>query len=51
MRVRYGVMKIQRFIIDYWWNSRNTKTYLFNPSDSSVVPKILFDRNYQDRLQ
>ncbi|MGB5359225.1 MAG: S9 family peptidase, partial [Eudoraea sp.] len=36
-------------IIDYWWNSRNTKTYLFNPSDSSVVPKILFDRNYQDR--
>lgn len=36
-------------IIDYWWNSRNTKTYLFNPSDSSVEPKILFDRNYQDR--
>ncbi|MEP0134574.1 MAG: prolyl oligopeptidase family serine peptidase [Eudoraea sp.] len=36
-------------IYDYWWNTRNTKTYLFNPSDSSVEPKILFDRNYQDR--
>lgn len=36
-------------IIDYWWNTRNTKTYLFNPSDSSIEPKILFDRNYQDR--
>ena len=36
-------------IIDYWWNTRNTKTYLYNPSDSSVEPKILFDRNYQDR--
>ena len=36
-------------IYDYWWNTRNTKTYLFNPSDSSVEPKILFDRNYQDK--
>ena len=34
---------------DYWWNNRNTKTYLFNPSDSSKAPKIIFDRNYQDR--
>ena len=36
-------------IIDDWWNTRNTKTYLFNPSDSSIEPKILYDRNYQDR--
>ena len=36
-------------IIDDWWNTRNTKTYLINPSDSSIEPKILFDRNYQDR--
>ena len=36
-------------IIDEWWNTRNTKTYLFNPSDSSIEPEILFDRNYQDR--
>ncbi len=33
---------------DYWWNNRNTKTYLFNPSDASQEPKILYDRNYQD---
>ena len=33
---------------DYWWNTRNTKTYVFDPSDSSVEPKIIFDRNYQD---
>lgn len=34
---------------DRWWNTRNTKTYLFNPSDATVKPEILFDRNYQDR--
>jgi dipeptidyl aminopeptidase/acylaminoacyl peptidase len=34
---------------DRWWNDRNTKTYVFNPSDASQVPVILFDRNYQDR--
>ena len=34
---------------DRWWNTRNSKTYLFNPSDSNVKPEILFDLNYQDR--
>jgi dipeptidyl aminopeptidase/acylaminoacyl peptidase len=34
---------------DQWWNTRNTKTYLFNPSDASVPPVILYDRNSQDR--
>jgi len=33
---------------DYWWNTRNTKTYIFDPSDPSKEPKILADRNYQD---
>ncbi len=33
---------------DYWWNTRNLKTYVIDPSDSSKKPKILFDRNYQD---
>ncbi|MEM7108959.1 MAG: prolyl oligopeptidase family serine peptidase [Bacteroidota bacterium] len=33
---------------DYWWNTRNTKMYLFDPSDASKEPKILADRNYQD---
>lgn len=34
---------------DYWWNTRNTKTYLINPTNPNVKPEILFDRNYQDR--
>lgn len=33
---------------DYWWNTRNTKVYVFDPSDNSKKAKILFDRNYQD---
>jgi dipeptidyl aminopeptidase/acylaminoacyl peptidase len=36
-------------IYDRWWNTRNTKTYLFNPADNTQEPQILFDRNYQDR--
>ncbi|MET1257762.1 prolyl oligopeptidase family serine peptidase [Flagellimonas sp. DF-77] len=34
---------------DYWWNTRNLKTYLFNPSDATEAPKVIGDRNYQDR--
>lgn len=34
---------------DYWWNDRNTKTYLFNPSKAVEDAKIISDRNYQDR--
>jgi len=34
---------------DYWWNTRNTKTYLFDPSNAEKKPEILNDRNYQDR--
>lgn len=34
---------------DYWWNTRNTKTYLFNPSNSKQKKEVLADRNYQDR--
>ena len=33
---------------DYWWNDRNTKSYLFDPSDNSKKAKIITDRNYQD---
>jgi len=33
---------------DYWWNTRNTKTYLFNPSKSNSDVKIISDRSYQD---
>ncbi|WP_203293213.1 S9 family peptidase [Luteirhabdus pelagi] len=34
---------------DYWWNNRNTKTYLFNPSSMNLEPTIISDRNYQDQ--
>lgn len=34
---------------DRWWNTRNSKTYAFNPSNNSETPTILWDRNYQDR--
>jgi dipeptidyl aminopeptidase/acylaminoacyl peptidase len=33
---------------DRWWNTRNTKTYTFNPSKPEVKPKVIFDRDYQD---
>ncbi len=34
---------------DYWWNTRNTKSYIFSPSDEKQTPEIIDDRNYQDR--
>lgn len=33
---------------DYWWNNRNLKGYLFDPSNVSKEPKVIEDRNYQD---
>lgn len=33
---------------DNWWNTRNVKNYIFNPSDASQKPEIIFDYNYQD---
>ncbi|MEM9529195.1 MAG: prolyl oligopeptidase family serine peptidase, partial [Bacteroidota bacterium] len=34
---------------DYWWDTRNTKTYLFDPSAPEKDPTVISDRNYQDR--
>lgn len=33
---------------DRWWNTRNQKMYVFNPSDNTQEPHIIVDRNYQD---
>ena len=33
---------------DIWWNNRNVKTYLFNPSNTSKKALIIENRNYQD---
>lgn len=34
---------------DYWWNTRNTKSYIFDPSGKDKEVKTIIDRNYQDR--
>ena len=33
---------------DDWYDTRNTKTYLINPSNPSEAPKVISDRNSQD---
>jgi dipeptidyl aminopeptidase/acylaminoacyl peptidase len=33
---------------DQWYDTRNMKTYLIDPSISNGKPKIIFDRNFQD---
>lgn len=33
---------------DSWWNTRNTKTYVFNPSLKNQEGKVISDRNEQD---
>lgn len=35
-------------VYDEWYDTRNQKTYLLNPSKPSDTPKILNDRNSQD---
>ena len=45
--IRWGNESIA-IAYDYWWNTRNTKVYLFNPS-LNTQPTVLFDRNYQDK--
>lgn len=35
-------------LYDQWWDTRNTKTYLIDPSKENQEAKILFDRNSQD---
>jgi len=33
---------------DEWYDTRNEKTYLINPSKPTEAPKVITDRNYQD---
>lgn len=35
-------------VYDRWWDTRNTKTYVFNPSKPNQKARIISDRNYQD---
>lgn len=34
---------------DRWWDTRNTKTYVFSPTDATKAPLMISDRNYQDQ--
>mgnify|MGYP000927931707 CR=1 FL=1 len=36
-------------VYDSWYNTRNSKAYLINPSNTSESASIIWDRNYQDR--
>lgn len=36
-------------VLEYWYDTRNLKRYLINPSVEGGKPKIIEDRNYQDR--
>ena len=40
---------LNAIIFDRWWNSRNSKTYIFSPSKHDIPAKVIVDRNYQDR--
>ncbi len=35
-------------LYDNWYDTRNTRTYLFNPSDPSRLPQVISSRNSQD---
>lgn len=35
-------------VTDSWFSDRNTKTYVFNPTNNQEQPFIISDRNYQD---
>lgn len=35
-------------VSDMWYDTRNTLTYVMNPSNSNQVAKELYNRNYQD---
>ena len=41
--------KNNAIITDYWYDTRNSKTYLIDPSVNGANPKLIWDRNYQDK--
>lgn len=36
-------------VYDYWWNTRNMKTYIIDPANRQKSPIKIQDRNYQDK--
>lgn len=35
-------------VSDFWWKTRNTKTYLIDPSRDNTSPRVLFDMSSED---
>lgn len=35
-------------VTEYWWKSRMTKTWIFNPSTPGAAPRLLYDRSAED---
>ena len=35
-------------ITEYWWKTRQTKTWIFNPSTPGAAPRLLIDRSAED---
>ena len=35
-------------VTEYWWKTRQTKTWIFNPSTPGGTPRLLFDRSAED---
>ncbi len=35
-------------VTEYWWKSRMTRTWLFNPATPGATPRLLFDRSAED---
>ena len=41
--------ELYKKVMNFYNLNSNTKTYVFSPSNSNKKPKIIIDRNYQDR--
>jgi dipeptidyl aminopeptidase/acylaminoacyl peptidase len=35
-------------LVDYWYDTRNERTFMFNPANSKSEPQLIWDRNSQD---
>lgn len=46
-QVTWGDTKHALFF-DYWWNTRQINSSLFNPGDLNIVPQLIDSRSYQD---
>ena len=36
-------------VYSWWWNTRNQRTYLVSPGDTTAEPTLLWDRSWEDR--